>query len=375
MIRLASVATFVFRYPIDTPVRTAFGTMHNRPMALVRVRDDEGLAGYGEIWCNFPAGTAEYRAQLVDHVLAALILDRDFADARALYRHLNAHLHVLSLQSGEPGPFSSCIAAIDMAVHDLLARKANLPLCAYLGGNMPDVPIYASGINPGAPEETVDRLRAQGYKKFKLKVGFDAALDLRNIRAIHRGLAAGEALAIDANQGWTCKEALAMFDQIKDLRLAFIEEPLCADRPLSEWQTLRHHSAHPLAAGENIQGQDGFAQAISCGAIDIFQPDIAKWGGFSGCLSVAKAVMGAGHRYFPHYLGGGIGLLASGHLLAVAGGDGWLEVDCNPNPLRSELLGGVLDNPARGMVFNDLPGLGFTPDLAALGKYQTHSTM
>ena len=69
----------------------------------------------------------------------------------------------------------------------------------------------------------------------------------------------------------------------------------------------------------------------------VVQPDVAKWGGISGCLPVARRVVAARRRYCPHYLGGGIGLLASAHLLAAVGGDGLLEVDCNPNPLREGL--------------------------------------
>ena len=66
----------------------------------------------------------------------------------------------------------------------------------------------------------------------------------------------------------------------------------------------------------------------------MLQPDLAKWGGLSGCWRVARKIRGAGLRYCPHFLGGGIGLIASAHLLAAAGGDGLLEVDVNPNPLR-----------------------------------------
>ena len=70
--------------------------------------------------------------------------------------------------------------------------------------------------------------------------------------------------------------------------------------------------------------------------------------------------------YCPHYLGGGIGLMASAHLLAASGQDGLLEMDVNPNPLRTEALSGAL-TPQEGWVsLSDSPGLGFTPDLAAM---------
>ena len=95
---------------------------------------------------------------------------------------------------------------------------------------------------------------------------------------------------------------------------------------------------------------------------------MAKWGGFSGCLPVARAIRAAGLRYCPHYLGGGIGLLASAHLLAAAGGDGLLEIDANDNPLRTATCGAVARIRAGRATLDEAPGLGFTPDLAQLRR-------
>jgi D-galactarolactone cycloisomerase len=83
---------------------------------------------------------------------------------------------------------------------------------------------------------------------------------------------------------------------------------------------------------------------------------------------VARAIRATGLRYCPHYLGGGIGLLASAHLLAAVGGDGILEIDANPNPLRTETCGpltAIREGRAR---LTDAPGLGFEPDLARLRR-------
>jgi L-alanine-DL-glutamate epimerase-like enolase superfamily enzyme len=120
-------------------------------------------------------------------------------------------------------------------------------------------------------------------------------------------------------------------------RLGWIEEPLRADRPAAEWAALAAATSTPLAAGENLLGLDAFDEAVAARRYAVVQPDIAKWGGISGCWPVIARVRAAGLRYCPHYLGAGIGLAASAHLLAAVGGDGLLEVDANPNPLRSAL--------------------------------------
>ena len=76
MIKLASIQTFVFRYPLKMPVKTSFGVMNDRPMVLINITDYRGNSGWGEIWCNFPNVGAEYRAKLVDDIIAPILLSK-----------------------------------------------------------------------------------------------------------------------------------------------------------------------------------------------------------------------------------------------------------------------------------------------------------
>ena len=127
----------------------------------------------------------------------------------------------------------------------------------------------------------------------------------------------------------------------------------------------------PLAGGENFLGRAAFDAAIRARSFGVIQPDAAKWGGVTGCFDVARATLGAGLSYCPHFLGSGIGLAASAHLLAAAGGDGLLEIDVNPNPLRSEMAEGwpIVEN---GMLtLSTKQGLGIEPDMARIARYRT----
>ena len=126
----------------------------------------------------------------------------------------------------------------------------------------------------------------------------------------------------------------------------------------------------PLAAGENIFSEGNFFHIISEGYIEIVQPDLAKWGGLTKTIPVAKAVVAKKKSYCPHFLGGGIGLLASAHALAAVGGDGILEVDCNPNPLRTFLVNDVCKTPMSSITLGDEPGIGVEPDLLTIAKYR-----
>jgi L-alanine-DL-glutamate epimerase-like enolase superfamily enzyme len=356
----------VLRYPVATPVRTSFGVMHDRPALLVRAEGADGAHGWGEVWCNFPSCGAEHRARLVESVLAPLLCGATFASPRAAFDHLSASTAVLALQSGEPGPIAQAIAGIDLALWDLLARREGQPLWQLLGGASDRVAVYASGINPEAPEALVARKRAEGHRAFKLKVGFGAARDLANLGRVRDAAGPGAALMVDANQAWDLPAALDMARQLEPFGLRWIEEPLRADRPWSEWQALREGGVTPLAAGENLAGEAAFEALLTSAAVQVVQPDVAKWGGISGCLPVIRRIHAEGLRHCPHYLGAGIGLLHSAHLLAATGGDGLLEVDANDNPLRSLLCAGlnrIEDGSAR---LGDLSGIGVEPDIDAL---------
>ena len=103
----------------------------------------------------------------------------------------------------------------------------------------------------------------------------------------------------------------------------------------------------------------------------MIQPDAAKWGGLTMAARVARQALKAGRRFCPHYLGAGIGLLASAHLLAAVGGDGMLEVDINPNPLRDSFCGPVRDVADGRVTLGDEPGLGIEPDLAGIANWRT----
>jgi D-galactarolactone cycloisomerase len=372
-IRPVAIEARTYRVPIAVPLRTSFGVMHDRPAVVVRVRDADGTEGWGEAWCNFPTVGAEHRARLINDVVGPRFVGRAFEGPAAAYLDVSRALEVLVIQTAEVGPIAQALAGIDIALWDLAARKAKVPLYQALGGDaavVDSVPVYASGLNPEFPERIATERQRGGHRAFKLKIGFERKLDLRNLAALRDALGPDATMMVDANQGYDLDTAVAMADAIAPFNLAWYEEPMRADAPLAVWQTLAAASKVPLAGGENLRGAE-FDQAIRAGVFAVVQPDVAKWGGFSGTLPVARQTVAAGRMFCPHWLTGGIGLVASLHLLAAAGGPGLLEFDANPNPLR-EMLGGPLLGIDEGRVkVSQGLGLGFIPDLAALDRYRT----
>jgi L-alanine-DL-glutamate epimerase-like enolase superfamily enzyme len=368
--RIERVQAWALRAPIDEPVRTSFGTMRDRPAVWLALTGVDGAIGWGEVWCNFPSVGAEHRARLVVDTIAPLVTGTDWADAPALQAALEQRLHVLALQSGEPGPIAQAIAGIDTAAWDLLARRAGQPLWRLLGGSDPHVDVYASGINPDRPVHTAERMRLQGHAAFKLKIGFDAEADLANLRDLRAVLGAETPLMVDANQAWRPEELLRRAHSLAECRPLWLEEPIAADHPWDTWRALASACPVPLAAGENLRGDASFDVALRSGALRYVQPDVGKWGGVSGCRRVAHAAARCGVTYCPHWLGGAIGLMASLHLKAAAGGPGLVEIDANPNPLRDGFASAIPVVRGRVML-SDAPGLGIAPGTALLADYTT----
>ena len=116
-----------FRHPLTRPLRTVFGLVESRPALILRVEDAEGAEGFGEIWCNFPQPGAEYRTRLAAAVLPSALAGLG-GDPFQIWKIVRERLHRLALQAGEPGPADQIASGLDIALHDLAARRKGVPL-------------------------------------------------------------------------------------------------------------------------------------------------------------------------------------------------------------------------------------------------------
>ena len=373
-VSIARIEAFAFRSPIKKPVEMSFGIMRNRPATFVRIEDQDGTFGWGEIFANWPAAAAEHRVNLLAQDIVPLVLDRPFFRPDALFEFLTARTHIVALQSGEWGPFRQVIAGLDIALWDLFARKNGRTLRHFVNRDAADVvPAYASGIHIKDAPALVQKARDIGFEAFKVKVGFDMHDDLKRLNEVFETKLRTESIAADANQGWDRATALDFMVRARSLPLLWLEEPIGADAAQADWEAIAEASPFPLAGGENLVGFAEFDAAIKAAHLSVFQPDIIKWGGLTGCLRVGQSAIAAGLRYCPHYLGGGIGLQASANLLAAVGGDGLLEVDVNPNPLRDAFSPIETNVSEGGWHCSDDPGIGITALPEDLGPFLSHS--
>ena len=368
MTTIIDVECHVFRAPIATPLANAFGAMTNRPAVFLRLRASDGVSGWGEVFSNFPQVGAEHRKRLIDSLFAPILIRAPADDPACVRETLERRTRAMAIQCGEPGPFAQITGAIDQALWDMAARRAQVPLWKHLGGTSPHVRVYASGIGPERVVEVALAKRDEGYRAFKLKVGFGTDRDRANLASLRDALGDDATIMVDANQAWSPEEAPIRIAELAPMHPHWIEEPILADESLDAWQSVKRESAIPLAAGENLRGVEAFHRMIGAGILRFVQPDVGKWGGISGGIDVAHHAATHQVALCPHWLAGGIGLAASMHLVAAFGSDGsYLEVDANANPLREEVFPlAVRDGVA---LLPETPGLGVEPDLARLATF------
>lgn len=375
-IQIDRIRAYALSCSVDGGPVSSLALMPTRNGVLIEVTASDGATGWGEAWCNYPPRGNVAKVSLIQDVIAPELLDLSFdkwLDARP---KLDEIFRRMMIHTGEPGPFKHCIAGIDMALADLAARRKALPLSTLLAGAAVsdlDVPVYCSTPDIQRAGELVPEFEESGHRCFKLKVGFDNKTDQRNVERFRAVAHTDTQMCCDANQNWSVTNAILAVDWLKDHGPLFIEEPILADAPQKDWVALCKASSVPLAAGENIPSQDKFAEHIDQHSLNIVQPDVAKWGGVSGAFDVGRYALANNVQCFMHYMGTALGQAASIHTLAAIGGGGRLELDANPNPLRTDL--GEIDLSLSDGALNcpQTAGIGFIPDPDQLKKFTVAS--
>jgi L-alanine-DL-glutamate epimerase-like enolase superfamily enzyme len=206
------------------------------------------------------------------------------------------------------GPNFIALAALDVALWDLTARRQKQPLALTLGGALTPVPLYASGgfspqATPAESAELARRYLGEGYCGVKPRVNAKAD-DRAVLETVRTAIGPQAMLMADANEKGRSDTAPGLLALAAELGLAFIEEPLPADDPLGFRALGKLPQRAPIAAGEHLQGPAAFATAIEDGYLSYIQPDLAFAGGLTPCLQVARHAAQRGIVVAPHFLPG-----------------------------------------------------------------------
>ena len=239
---------------------------------IVGVETACGLVGYGEV-CPLgpfylPAFAAGARTGLAE--LGPHLIGHDPTELEKLNRLMDARL------KGHPYVKS----ALDMACWDILGQSAGMPVCQLLGGRYGEDYVLYRAISQQSPEEMASRVagyRAEGYRRFQLKVGGDPDTDIARIHAVAEQLQPGDKLIADANTGWTRHEAMRVVRGVRDVDV-YIEQP-CAS--YEECLSIRRHTHHPFVLDESIDGLTPLLRGQQDLAMDVVNIKISKFGGLT----------------------------------------------------------------------------------------------
>ncbi|MGT2509164.1 mandelate racemase/muconate lactonizing enzyme family protein [Cupriavidus basilensis] len=368
-IAVEAIEPFILRIPLDEPVKTPMGMVDSSVALLVRVTTTAGEEGWGEVWCNFPRFGAFHRAVIVKKVIEPFLKSRSFAGPHEAWRAMHAAANVLRLQSGETGPVSAAIAGVDIALWDIVGKRLNQPLWRLLGGQSGSISAYASLGRSHGFEFLVDDGLKRGFRAFKLRCWGDPAAHLDAYVKAREMVGPDVGLMADANSSWPVDQALTWSQRFADVGLDFLEEAIPVDSPVVAWTTLAGGAPMKIAGGENMLSEDMFEQALESGAYGVLQPDMCKWGGFSGAVPLAQRIVAKGIRFCPHMFSGAPGLLASGHLLAAANSpDGSLEYGIEYNPPRDDFMQREVKDGR--IEIGEAPGLGLVMDPELIQRYR-----
>ncbi len=348
---ITKIEIIMLKIPYPHPFRIALAVMDCAQNIVVRVHDSDGLVGVGE-GCppRFVTGEAPETAFEAAKLYARILLDKNPLEIDARL----AELERFMLKN------SAVRCAYDLALYDLLAKHASLPLYALLGGTKQVV--YSNRtIGMDTPEVmaiAAASFVAGGAKSLKVKVGTGRDDDLARVRAIRKAAGKGIAMRLDANQAWDEATAISALTAMADYDLQLCEQPL------PYWneaglKRVREHSPIPIMADETIFDHHDAFRLAAAGAVDYFNIKLSKSAGIHNALKINAIGEAAGIQCM---LGGMseslIGVSAGAHLICACPNIALADMDSPFHFSEDPTLSGV-DFQADGMVtLRDTPGHG-----------------
>lgn len=352
--KIVDVKLGMLRVPLITPFKTALRTVECVEDVVVMLETDTGHVGYG----NAPATaviTGDTHGSVIEAIrtiYTPLLIGRNVADLNQLTREIGAAM----INN------TSAKAAVEIALYDLFAQSYKTPLYRLLGGGesslTTDITISIDYIDKmvADAESAVER----GFEILKLKVGKDIRLDLERIKAVYSAVKGQALLRLDANQGWTPKQAVSAIRSLEEagVVLELVEQPVKANN-LEGMRYISERVRTPIMADESIFGPLEVLDVIQRHAAEIINIKLMKTGGISNALKIADL---AGLYDIECMVGcmleTSIGVSAAAHVAAAKSPIvSKLDLDVPSLCQFDPVIGGASYKDA-DIILNETPGLG-----------------
>lgn len=335
------------------PFKIAAGTSYYSNFIVVKILTDEGVFGLGS-GAPSPRVTGETLDTCIEMI-------KYFGDQLMGFDPLNIELcnEIMNKVGGN----TASKAAIDIALHDILGKVSGLPLYKLLGGygNTVETDITISVDKAEIMVEDAIKLVDSGIKILKVKVGMGIDNDIERIRSIREAVGDEIIIRLDANQGWTVKEAIYGINELQKFNIESVEQPVM------NWdyvglKEIRNHISVPLMADESIHDATDAIRLIQMDAVDIINIKLMKSGGLYEAQKINSIAEAAGKKVMIGCMNESTISLAAAAAFAAAHKNVQLaDLDSDTYYLDNDVVGGY-ERVEGTMILSEKPGLGVEYD-------------
>lgn len=348
--KITQITLYQYNIPLKAPIAISLGTIENARNILVEIQTDESITGWGEgspFWMIVGETQASSLAAADD--MAKLLIGRDPLDIEGCLTAITRYL------PGHPTTRS----AFDMALYDLAAKTARMPLYQFLGGTkktlVTDETIYIS-----TPERMVEdalRIQKKGADAIKVKLGTNLRDDIARIKAIREAIGDATPIRTDANQGWDVVTATGVLRAIGDWNVQYCEQPI-KRHDIAGLRQIRQKTTVPIMADESLFDSVDAIRLVREEAVDYFNIKLSKSGGIFDALKINAIGESAG---IPCMIGcmseSRLALTANAHFAAARQNIRFYDLDACFEHADDPVYGGITYTGYQ-IELPDTPGIG-----------------
>ena len=316
--KISSIKSHVLRYELDKELGYSQQYYKHRTTHLVEVETDEGIKGWGE--CFGPGNIALANKYIVEKVIQPLIIGEDPINKEYIWHKV----YNLLRDSGQKGMPIQALSGIDIALWDILAKKAKLPLYQLLGGKTNSkIQVYGYGmmLQKKSVEELCElfkkeanQIKEKNFKAMKMKVGLGPKEDLKLVSSVREAIGNDFKLMVDANHAYNKNDALYVGKGLDEMEIYWFEEPV-APEDYNGYKELKEKLKTNIAGGEAEFTKYGWNELIKNNCIDIAQPEVCGLGGITEYLKVSALAQSNFIPIVNHVWGSALSVAVNLHLL------------------------------------------------------------
>ena len=316
--KITSIKSHVLRYELEDELGYSQQYYKHRTAHLVEIETDEGITGWGE--CFGPGNIALANKFIVEKVIQPLIKGENPTNKEYIWHKVYNSLR----DSGQKGIPIQALSGIDIALWDILSKKANLPLYQLLGGKCNNqIPVYGYGmmLQKKPVEQLIElfqkeakEIKEKNFKAMKMKIGIGPKDDLKLVKAVREAIGDDYKLMVDANHAYNLSDALHVGKGLDEMNIYWFEEPV-APEDYEGYKELKKKLNTNIAGGEAEFTKYGWNQLLKNRCVDIAQPEVCGLGGITEYLKISALAQSNFIPIINHVWGSALSIAVNLHLL------------------------------------------------------------